>query len=273
MVELKITSERMNWSRMENYLSSNRIQTDQVMQNMRISRSFVREFYLFSYRQGICCKRSRQPFHLILSLSSLLTFSAFFSVVLQSFLSSCMRIRPFFIESDLSSVFLSLCSVLLWDSQKEELYLRCFIKFLQADSLYSLKRTTATMIRLIIATLVLCAFALQQSSALNATEYIAYIDELSQDEKFVEEYAKWSFKLFSQPDYLYGAKNRKFPCPAAKDTTVPTSVHRLRPSDIKCVGAMGDSLTAALGAHAITPIGLLFENRGSSLSASNPISL
>jgi hypothetical protein len=129
------------------------------------------------------------------------------------------------------------------------------------------------MIRFIIATLVLCVFALQQGSALNADEYIAYIEQLSQDEEFVEEYAKWSFELFSQPDYLYGGKSRTFPCPAVKDTTVPTSVNKLRPTDIKCVGAMGDSLTAALGAHAITPVGLLLENRGSSLSESNPIIL
>ncbi|CAF4396932.1 unnamed protein product [Rotaria sp. Silwood2] len=46
----------------------------------------------------------------------------------------------------------------------------------------------------------------------------------------------------------------------------PTSVHALRPGDIQCVAAMGDSLTAAMGAHAITPIGVLLENRGVSWS-------
>ena len=47
--------------------------------------------------------------------------------------------------------------------------------------------------------------------------------------------------------------------------TIPTSVHALRPSEIKCVGALGDSLTAGLGAHALTPVGLFFENRGKDL--------
>lgn len=38
-----------------------------------------------------------------------------------------------------------------------------------------------------------------------------------------------------------------------------TSVHRLRPKDIKVVSALGDSLTAALGSSANSIIGLLFE--------------
>ena len=45
-----------------------------------------------------------------------------------------------------------------------------------------------------------------------------------------------------------------------------TSVHRLRPKDIKVVAAMGDSLTAALGSNANSIIGLIFENRGRSFS-------
>ncbi|CAF0982921.1 unnamed protein product [Adineta steineri] len=122
------------------------------------------------------------------------------------------------------------------------------------------------MTKFIFVTLVLCAVFLSKTNALDADDYIAYIEKLSQDEQFLEEYAKWSFELFSQPDYLYGDKHKKFPCSTAKDATVPTSVHALRPSDIKCVGAMGDSLTAGLGAHALTPIGLLFENRGVSWS-------
>lgn len=49
-------------------------------------------------------------------------------------------------------------------------------------------------------------------------------------------------------------------------STVPTSVHALRPGDIKHVAAMGDSLTAANGAKALTIIGLLIEYRGVSWS-------
>lgn len=82
------------------------------------------------------------------------------------------------------------------------------------------------------------------------------------NETFLEEYAKWSFQLFSQPDYLYGRTHRKFPCQVTKNANTPKTVHELRPTDIKCIGAMGDSLTAALGAHAITPLGLFYEIRG-----------
>jgi hypothetical protein len=129
----------------------------------------------------------------------------------------------------------------------------------QADSKYL---STLTMMKLVVTLLLLLAFFPSENGALDAENYTAYIEQLSQDEEFVEEYAKWSFELFSQPDYIYGDRHKKFPCALANDSTVPTSVHALRPSDVKCIGAMGDSLTAGLGAHAHTPIGLLFENRG-----------
>merc|ERR1711931_105390 len=44
--------------------------------------------------------------------------------------------------------------------------------------------------------------------------------------------------------------------------SAPTSVHALRPSDVSVVAAIGDSLTAANGALAKTPLGLLTEYRG-----------
>lgn len=117
--------------------------------------------------------------------------------------------------------------------------------------------------KLILVTFVCLLFTIGEYRALNIDEYVAYVEELMQDEKFVDEYTKWSYKLFSQPDYLYGSLNKTFTCPLVKNSVAPTSVHTLRPTDIKCVGAMGDSLTAGLGAHAITPMGLFFENRGS----------
>jgi phospholipase B1 len=109
----------------------------------------------------------------------------------------------------------------------------------------------------------------RKTHALDADDYEAYIEQLSLNEKFVEDYAKWSFKLFSKPDYLYGNLHNEFPCPIDQkpgQREVPTSVHKLQPSDIKCVGALGDSLTAGLGAHAITPVGLVYESRGVSWS-------
>ncbi|XP_026116893.1 phospholipase B1, membrane-associated-like [Carassius auratus] len=48
----------------------------------------------------------------------------------------------------------------------------------------------------------------------------------------------------------------------ASSDTVPTSVHRLRPGDIKVVASLGDSLTAGLGAKAENLLELLDEERG-----------
>lgn len=53
----------------------------------------------------------------------------------------------------------------------------------------------------------------------------------------------------------------KFNCSVFKDTIKTQTVHQLRPSDIRVIGALGDSLTAAAGANAATSLGLLIENR------------
>jgi hypothetical protein len=100
--------------------------------------------------------------------------------------------------------------------------------------------------------------------SLKIDEYIKSVEELILDEQFLEDYTKWSFKLFSQPDYIYGPQPDTFPCevPIKDARNDPITVHSLRPIDVQCVGALGDSLTAGLGAHALTPIGLFTENRG-----------
>ena len=107
-------------------------------------------------------------------------------------------------------------------------------------------------------------FLVGRIDGFNLTEYVAVIERLSDNEKFVDEYIRRSTDLFSDPDYLYGPKPAPFPCPTSSMSSpdVPTSVHSLRPADIQCVAALGDSLTAAMGAHAITPVGVLLENRG-----------
>jgi phospholipase B1 len=104
--------------------------------------------------------------------------------------------------------------------------------------------------------------------SLKIDEYTKLIEELILDEQFLEDYTKWSFKLFSQPDYIYGKKPGAYPCdiPEKGARNDPITVHSLRPIDVQCVGAIGDSLTAGLGAHALTPIGLFTENRGVSWS-------
>jgi hypothetical protein len=116
--------------------------------------------------------------------------------------------------------------------------------------------------------LLLLFFSFEGFQSFDVDEYLSSIDRWTVDESFFDEYTQRSLKLFSHSDYLYGNSSNRFPCtvpprPLANQTR---SVHRLRPSDIQCVGALGDSLTAALGAHAITPAGLIVENRGSSWS-------
>ncbi|XP_030643313.1 phospholipase B1, membrane-associated [Chanos chanos] len=61
----------------------------------------------------------------------------------------------------------------------------------------------------------------------------------------------------------------EFMCPVGNPSpTPPTSVHALRPEDIKVVAALGDSLTAAngVGAHQSNLLGVLTEYRGLSWS-------
>uniref|UniRef100_A0A914CKI5 Phospholipase B1, membrane-associated n=1 Tax=Acrobeloides nanus TaxID=290746 RepID=A0A914CKI5_9BILA len=48
----------------------------------------------------------------------------------------------------------------------------------------------------------------------------------------------------------------------APSKTTPTSVHSVRPADIKLIMALGDSLTAANGAGAIDPLEILLQYRG-----------
>ena len=57
-----------------------------------------------------------------------------------------------------------------------------------------------------------------------------------------------------------------FPCTVQTSPSVPTSVHKLHPSDIKVVAAVGDSVTAALGAKATSILNLINEWRGVSWS-------
>lgn len=58
-----------------------------------------------------------------------------------------------------------------------------------------------------------------------------------------------------------------FPCNVTKSKENTTSVHRLRPSDIKVIGAIGDSIVAANGAlGAMYPFANIFEYTGVSFA-------
>jgi phospholipase B1 len=124
------------------------------------------------------------------------------------------------------------------------------------------------MAQTLITVLSVFIILLSNVTSFNLTNYASVVEKLAVDEHFVEEYTKWSLELFSQPDYLYGSPPEPFPCSTVgmRSPQVPTSVHALRPGDIQCVAAIGDSLTAGMGAHALTPLGVLLENRGVSWS-------
>lgn len=74
-----------------------------------------------------------------------------------------------------------------------------------------------------------------------------------------------------EPDYYNYTPfkdNYKFECETNLnlDSTETTSVHKLRPSDIKVIAALGDSITAAMGSGAKDVLGLMYEYRGRSWS-------
>jgi len=114
----------------------------------------------------------------------------------------------------------------------------------------------------------LILFYSTEIKSIKIDEYAISIGELFFDIEFLEAYSKWSSELFSDPDYLYGKQPGAFPCsiPSKEEGNGPIDIHHLRPIDVQCVAAIGDSLTAALGAQANTPIGLFTENRGVSWS-------
>ena len=95
-------------------------------------------------------------------------------------------------------------------------------------------------------------------------EYLSTVEEILLNPILLAEYEKNALKLFSDPDYAYGKAPGAFPCQLNINRTRndPLTVHNLRPNDIQCVAAIGDSLTAGLGAQATTPIGLVTEWRG-----------
>lgn len=102
----------------------------------------------------------------------------------------------------------------------------------------------------IICALMLSVCILHSASAFNRTEYEEAILELAENPFFIAEFAKFmKDQLEIEPNYLnytpFDNIEYNFPCEKESDSTVPKSVNRLRPQDIKIVGALGDSLTAA----------------------------
>ena len=120
------------------------------------------------------------------------------------------------------------------------------------------------------------ALLLVTLSAINSytpDEYAKIVLDMASRPEYVNDFENNIQKLLKQePNYFnytpFANENYTFDCPTQEliSAEVPTSVHRLRPGDIKVVAAMGDSLTAAMGANANTIFGLLIEYRGRSWS-------
>lgn len=113
---------------------------------------------------------------------------------------------------------------------------------------------------------------LGQVQTLDIQGYTEFIDKLNNDVKFIDEYMTWSSKLFAQSNYLYGDVHKTSPCSIETiedDDEMyddkPESVHQLRPKNVNCIAAFGDSFTTGLNAHATTPADLLLEDRGLSI--------
>ena len=65
---------------------------------------------------------------------------------------------------------------------------------------------------------------------------------------------------------------QRFPCTLrAPSPSPPSSVHRLRPADIQLVAALGDSITAGVGARANSVLDIFTEYRGVSFSSGGQV--
>ncbi|XP_033102857.1 phospholipase B1, membrane-associated-like [Anneissia japonica] len=79
----------------------------------------------------------------------------------------------------------------------------------------------------------------------------------------------------SEPARAWGnvLPSGEFTCSTAGSKEIPTSVHQLQPGDIKVIGAIGDSITAANGALSETVPAVLLQYRGVSWSIGGDESL
>lgn len=99
----------------------------------------------------------------------------------------------------------------------------------------------------------------------DTNEYQDSIDYVTSNQSLIDDFTEhMKYLLELDPNYLDYKPEAEFDCEITNrvDSKVPTSVHKLRPSDVKVVAALGDSLTAALGGRANTVVGLLTEYRG-----------
>ena len=105
-------------------------------------------------------------------------------------------------------------------------------------------------------------FNLALNNAFNVDEYTNAIKDLMQNYTFIQDFDNHLAECLSiDPNYFEYKNEFTFDCDFTPSEQAPRSVHKLRPSDIKVVGALGDSLTASVGTRAKTIFGLLIEYR------------
>jgi hypothetical protein len=100
--------------------------------------------------------------------------------------------------------------------------------------------------------------------------YRSLLGKLAQDELVLKDFVSNVRDLLTiDPNYFNykpftGFENFTFHCDPVlfKSEQIPDSVHKLRPGDVRVVGAMGDSITAGVGTKATTILGMLVEFRG-----------
>ena len=112
--------------------------------------------------------------------------------------------------------------------------------------------------------------------AFDAYSFESKINKIANQKELIKQYQDHIDNMLSLGQkYFDPSQNESviFDCNTTLSSEPVTSVHRLRPSDVKVVAAMGDSITAALGADAKTVAGLLWEFRGYSWSIGGEASL
>lgn len=98
---------------------------------------------------------------------------------------------------------------------------------------------------------VICTLCLSSTVfGLDMVKYGEFLTQIAPINKFfVQQFDEYVSKILKVDPNYFNYNHLKlgdeFTCEKDSDPTIPTSVHRLRPQDVKVVGALGDSLTAA----------------------------
>jgi hypothetical protein len=123
----------------------------------------------------------------------------------------------------------------------------------------------------IILTIIYCFIFTNGVLPFNLNNFRDGILKMALNDTFVKEFEKHIERIIElEPRYYsynpFDSHLNAFNCPIIPPSDDVKSVHELKISNVKAVGALGDSLTAALGADAATILGLLTEYRGFSFS-------